>query len=153
MNWKLPLLGFVAGCLVTVTVIKIAAPPSDTVFLNRLVVEVVDSETGLPVKVTGISYPKHDDFTFSTSESKWKPLFVDEFGSESGVVRIVWVGRGSPEEYEFTFSSSEYEDIVVPSEFIETTARYSSGRLREPAVLPIKPAEQSVPPKSDRAGG
>jgi len=138
MNWKPPLIGFVAGCIVTSIGTEMSTQPRDPIVLHTLEVKTVDSETKLPIAVTGIRYPKHPDFSFSTAKPEMSMLHIVYYGTESRATRIVWVGRGRAEEYRFTLSSEGYEDIAVPTEFIKTTSGSLSGIQEDANLLPMK---------------
>ena len=131
---------------------QVAVPIGVPSVLHSLEVKAVDDKTGLPVPVTGIVYPEHRDFSYSTSKRE-RLIHKATFGSDSGIMEIVWLGKGKAEEYSFVLSSDGYEDRVVPFDFIETISSTTSGRPEEAKVLRMKRAEQAVPPKSDRAGG
>jgi hypothetical protein len=141
MNWKPILVGFAVGCIVATIPGKLAHSPSEPIVLHELVVKTVDSDTMSPVPVSGIRYPDHRDFTFSTAEPEKRILHRVNYGTESGVTRIVWVGRGSGDEYRFVLSADGYEDVIVPTEFIETTNGSNSGFQEQPDILRMKKAE------------
>lgn len=140
MKWKPILLGFAAGCLIAGIGARDARSPADPRVLHIIEVKTIDEETRIPVPVTRILYPDHPDFEFSAGDPDKQSLVRVSLGTEAGVTRIVWVGRGRAEEYRFTLSAEGYEDVVVPSDLIETTEYVTSGIQVQPDILPMKKA-------------
>lgn len=137
MKWKQLLIGFAAGCVVTGISIRMATPRSESVALHTIDVKTVDSDTNLPIPVTGIRYPDHSDFTFLSSQPEKRVIHKVDYGNDSGITRIAWIGGGRPEEYRFVLTSRGYDDVVVPSGFIDTTTGSHAGSQEKPKVLPM----------------
>ncbi len=140
MNWKGIVLGFAAGCVIASIGARVARSPVDARVLHIIEVNTIDEETRIPVPVTRILYPDHPDFESSAGDPEKQSLVRVSLGTEAGVTRIVWVGRGRAEEYRFTLSAEGYEDVVVPPDLIESTEYVTSGIQVQPDFLPMKKA-------------
>ncbi len=136
MNWKGIVLGFAAGCVIASIGARVARSPVDARVLHIIEVNTIDEETRIPVPVTRILYPDHPDF----GGPEQRILARVSLGTEAGVTRVVWVGRGRAEEYRFTLSAEGYEDVVVPPDLIESTEYVTSGIQVQPDFLPMKKA-------------
>ena len=143
MNRQDLLIGFVSGIVAT-SVIFLAARRSPT-DLSLHVVEVrsLDAETQVPIPAN-LKYPDNTDFTTSTGKTD-KPFLVrTEHAGENGRTRITWIGTQSPDAYEFTLTASGYEDLIIPTDLIETTTSLTAMRTQESAVLHMRRAEQDA---------
>jgi hypothetical protein len=141
INWKHLMIGIIAGVITGNTLFKVKHNEKSPYALHFLEVQTLDADTRLPVAV-GVKLPSHPDFS-SRNVGPIKAILTRvEHGNKSGLTRVVWLGTTSADAYQFTLFANGYEDLSVPSDFIDTVSGVEGGALVQPEVLLMKKAER-----------